>query len=105
MQNEKQREYFRLKFPHINRPKLMLDIDQYEVEDISEFGVKVKVDDDPAFMIDDNVMAIIAFPDGREYDLSGHVVRLDEGFAGLQLDTPLPMSLIKSEAMYVIFNS
>jgi len=104
MLNEKQRQYFRLIYPDSHRPSLMLDVYEYEVEDVSEYGLKVKTDNDPVFMVNDDVLAIIAFPDGKEFELKGQVVRVDDGFAGIALDSPLPDSLIKSEALYVIKN-
>ena len=102
MKEQKQREYYRLAYPGSYRPLLMLDIDNYEIEDVSEYGMKVKIPEDDAFMVDDNFMAIISFPDGKEFDLSGQVVRIDQGYAGLQLDTPLPLSIIRSESLYII---
>ncbi|MDH5473324.1 MAG: PilZ domain-containing protein [Gammaproteobacteria bacterium] len=104
MKAEKQRKYFRLTYPASYRPTLLLDAFDYEIEDISEYGLKVKTNNDPAFMVDDTVMAIIAFPGGREFDLSGQVVRMDQGYVGLQLETPLPNSIIKSEALYLMTN-
>ena len=104
MLNEKQRQYYRLIYPDTHRPSLMLDIFEYEVEDVSEYGLKVKTDNDPVFMVNDDVMAIIAFPDGKEFELSGQVVRVEHGFAGIALDSPLPNSLIRSEALYVTQN-
>ena len=105
MMEEKQREYYRLTYPQSYRPVLTMDFDQYEVEDISEYGIKLKVDaDDPTFMLNDHVMAIIKFPDGREFDLSGRVVRTHDGCVGLALDTALPLSLIRSESLYVLYN-
>ncbi len=104
MLEEKQRQYYRLIYPDSYRPSLMLDVFEYEIEDVSEYGLKVKTDNDPVFMVEDEVLATIAFPDGKEFELSGHVVRVDEGFAGIALDSPLPDSLIKSEALYVIQN-
>ncbi len=97
MKGVKQREYHRLAFPSSYRPSLMIDVDSYEIEDVSEYGMKIHISEDPAFMVDDNIMAIIAFPDGKEFDLSGQVVRIDEGFAGLKLETPLPLTVILSE--------
>lgn len=104
MKDEKQREYYRLPYPNSYRPLLAIDIDNFEILDVSEYGLKVKIDADPAFMIDDNIQATIAFPDGKEFDLSGQVVRIEEGFAGLQLQTPLPISLIRSEHLFIINN-
>ena len=104
MLNEKQRQYYRLIYPDSYRPSLMLDVFEYEVEDVSEYGLKVKTDDDPVFMVNDEVLATIAFPDGKEFELSGQVVRVKQGFAGIELESPLPVSLIESEALYVIQN-
>lgn len=104
MQNEKQREHFRLVYPENHRPSLIMDVDNYEVENVSEYGLKLKTITDLDFMVDDEIMATISFPDGREFDLSGHVVRLEEGAAGLHLETPLPMSVIRSETLYIMYH-
>jgi len=104
MNNEKQREYFRLKFPVSYRPAFMMGIDSHEIIDASEYGVKVKIDQDQGFMVDEHFMAYIVFRDGRVFDLSGKVVRVDQGYAGLELSVPLPYKLIRSEALYIINN-
>jgi len=101
MKDEKQRKHYRLVYPDSYRPSLRMDIDNYEVEDVSEYGLKVKVDEDQAFMIEDSVLATTAFPNGREFDLDGHVVRIDKGYIGLQLDTSLPLSIIRSDFQYI----
>ena len=105
MNEYNQREYFRLAYPQAYRPSLVIDdIENYEIEDVSEFGMKVRIDNDPAFMVNDSVIGTIAFPNGREFDLSGQIVRINEGYAGLQLETPLPLSLIRSETLYIMTN-
>lgn len=104
MKDYSQREYYRLIYPHAHRPSLVIDIDNYEIADVSEYGMKVRIDDDPAFMVADRVIATIAFPDGKEFDLSGQVVRIDDDYAGLQLETPLPLSVIRSESLYIMNN-
>ena len=102
MKGERQRAHYRLKFPVPYRPSFMMDVNRYEIMDVSEYGVKLKVDNSPCFMEEENFIASIVFPDGRVFDLSGQVVRIDEGFAGLQLDAPLSISLIRSEALHII---
>ena len=102
MKDEKQRVYYRLAYPDSCRPTLVMDFQDYEIEDVSEYGVKFKIDDDLTFMVDDTVMATIAFPDGKEFDLIGRIVRVEQGYAGLHLDAPLPLELIRTEAQYVI---
>ena len=103
MQQQK-REYYRVQYPYSYRPSLTLDVDDYQIEDISEFGIKVKLDDNCALRLDDAVQANIAFSNGNEYELGGQVVRIDQGYAGLILKTPLPLSLIRAEHLYIIKN-
>ena len=104
MEGHKQREYYRLEYPNSYHPSLMIDVDGFEILDLSEFGLKVKVNEDLEFRINDNILGIISFPDGKEFDLEGEVVRIEEGCVGLQLLTPLPLRLIRSEHMFIINN-
>ena len=103
MKDEKQRQHYRLDYSQVDRPTLVVGMDEYDVEDVSEYGVKFKIEDELDFILGDHLMAIIVFPDGREFDLSGHIARLDQKCAGLRLETPLPDSLIRSQAMSVLF--
>ena len=104
MDGQKQREYFRLDYPDAYRPVLVIDSDEYEIENISEYGLKFKIGDDLDFDVKDTIMAIIAFPSGKEFDLIGQVVRIDQGYASIQLDTALPIELIKSESLHVHYH-
>lgn len=104
MKDHKQREYYRLKYPQSYRPCLLVDIENYEIEDISEHGMKFKIDSDQDFLLNENIMASIAFPDGKEFDLSGHIIRIENDYASIELDTILPLSLIRSEYIYISDN-
>ena len=104
MVDQKQREYYRLDYPESYRPLLVVDDCDYEIENISEFGLRFKIGDDPAFSVKDNIMAIITFPGGKEFDLSGQVVRVEQGCASLQLETALPLDLIKSESLHIHYH-
>lgn len=100
---EKQRMHFRLNYPEAYRPTFILDQDTFEVENISQYGVKVIISTDLGFMLQDSIFAIIAFPEGREFDLDGHIVRIEDNCICLHLDSPLPSSVIKSEALNVMY--
>jgi len=97
MNDKNRRVNFRLTYPNKRRASLILDVDNYEVIDVSECGAKVKTNEDTDFVVDDSFMAIIALQDGREFDLSGHVVHVQQDYAGLKFETPLPKNIIKSE--------
>jgi len=103
MLTARQRTHFRLTYPKTYRPKFILDDDIFEVENVSQFGVKVKTFKDLDFILQDSIFAIISFPDGREFDLDGQIVRIEEGFICLHLDSSLPPSLIKSEAINIMY--
>ena len=104
MKEENQREYYRLSYPDSRRPSLVMDVENYEIADVSEYGMKVKIDNDPPFMVADSIIATIAFPYGKEFDLSGEIVRIDEDCAGLKLETPLPLSVIREESLFLMNN-
>ncbi|MDH5767265.1 MAG: PilZ domain-containing protein [Gammaproteobacteria bacterium] len=104
MSDVKQRQHYRLNYPEVYRPLLVVDVCDYEIEDISQYGLKFKVDDDLSFLIEDEILAVITFPSGKEYELSGQVIRVDQGYVSVKLDTPLPLDLIKSESLHVHYH-
>ena len=99
---EQKREYFRVEFPHSYRPSLAMDVDKYEIEDVSEFGMRFNAGDDNSFIVDDLIIGSIIFPDGQDFELSGQVIRVNDGFVSLQLAEPLPLSKIRAEHLYLI---
>ena len=102
MNNEKQREYFRLKFPISYRPSFSMGSDSYQIVDISEYGAKLKLDEPPVFAVKDNFKGSVSFLDGIKCSLNGQVIRIEPGFAGLHLTTQIPPNLIRTEALYII---
>ncbi len=96
------REYFRVEFPHSYRPNLTMSAETYEIEDVSEYGVKFKVETITHFTLDEMVIVSVVFPDGEEYELSGQVVRIDDDAVSLQLLTPIPLSKIRAEHLHLI---
>ena len=104
MTEYKQREFPRISYPRETRPILAFEYDEYEVEDISEHGIKIIIDQgDPSFMAGDHLMSMIVFPKGREFDIDGRVVRVEDNHVGVQLDAALPKSLIRSEALDLLY--
>lgn len=101
---EQKREYFRVEFPNSYRPSLTMDVDNYEIEDVSEFGMKFKVGEGNPFTVNDLIIGTITFPDGKDFDLSGQVTRIDDGCVILELAEPLPLSKIRAEHLYLISN-
>jgi hypothetical protein len=99
---EQKREYFRVEFPRDYHPNLTMSADTYEIEDVSEFGLKFKVETTHPFTLDELVMATIVFPDGEEYELSGQIVRIDHSSVSMLLETPVPLNKIRAEHLHLI---
>ncbi len=99
---EQKREYFRVEFPRSYSPSLEFDADTYEIQDVSEYGIRFRVSGDNPFMNDELVVANIIFPDNEKYELSGQIVRIDNGYVSMQLASPLPLSKIREEHLHLI---
>lgn len=104
MRNEKHRQHFRLSYPYTYRPIAHIDFDEFEVENISREGLKILTDSDLNFLPDDTVLGTISFTNGREFSLDGHVVRASDNYVCLQLDTPLPKSVMRTETVKLMHN-
>lgn len=101
---KQKREHFRVEFPSSYQPALKLDTDSYDIHDVSEYGVKFKVDGDNPFMLDELVVANIVFPDSAKLELSGQIVRIDGGFVSMELAAPLPLTKIRAIHLHLLRN-
>ena len=104
MKNDNLRSHFRLSYPHSVCPKLIMDQELYDIENVSECGVKVIASDDLGFMVHDSFLATIHFADGKEFSLVGQVVRTEGKYVCLHLDAPLPKSVLRNEVLLVMHN-
>lgn len=99
---EHHRDFFRVEFPRTYYPVIHLEHGQFDVVDVSECGVRFKLSDAKRFTVNEDLVAIIQFPDGDIFDCSGQVVRMDEHAVSLILVNPLPLKKIRSEHLYLL---
>lgn len=99
---ERQRDFFRVEFPRSYFPVIHLETGQYDVLDVSESGVRFKIEKSNGFKLNQDIMAIIRFPDGDVFDCSGQVVRMDHHAISMLLSSPLPLKKIRSEHLYLL---
>lgn len=99
---EHHRDYFRIEFPTTYRPIIRLEDGQHEVMDVSECGVRFKINENNHFRVNEDLTAIIQFPDGEIYDCSGQVVRINEHAVSMSLSSYLPLKKIRSEHLYLL---
>ena len=96
------REYFRLAYPKDCRPTLSSQQHEFEVLDVSEYGLKFHTDGLDEFSLGQKMMAHIRFYDDEEYECMGKIIRLGDSEVAVNLTLPLPLQKIRSEHIFLI---
>ncbi len=99
--SQQKRQSFRLAFPRSYHPLLFLAENTFTVCDASEFGVRFK-HNDVILEVNTEISVHIKFPDGKHFPLKSKVIRNDKNFTCLELLTPIPLSKIRSEHLFII---
>lgn len=99
---DQKRDYFRLEYPYEYRPILLHQDRQYQVVNISEYGVKFRTDDVEQFDVGQQLKAEIVFHDQQRYPCHGEVIRMGSRSVVLQLEQPVPLHKIRSEHILLI---
>lgn len=82
--SEEMREFFRVKYPAADRPKLTIAKEEFDIVDISEKGIK--------FDLKKTIRATITFHDGESLTIEGKFLRTDDNEIVIQ-----PLEGISSE--------
>ena len=72
------RNYFRLKYPHAERPVVRYKGCEYKVSEVSERGIKLLKDQECTVCAGQSFAGVIRFKDGVTVSIVGVVVRSDE---------------------------
>ncbi|MEQ8171544.1 MAG: PilZ domain-containing protein [Candidatus Eremiobacterota bacterium] len=98
---EQRRRFYRIKYPLIERPKIILDNKSYQVIDISEGGIKF-FSPVTIFKINQYIKGTITFHDGEVLEVEGHVLRLQNKRIIILLDIKIPLQRILKEQRFLI---
>jgi hypothetical protein len=93
------REYVRLHYPPLKRPKLQIKGQEIDVIDISEKGVKILKDNKAKF--NECLIGTLALLSGKFLDLAGKIIWEGDSFAGV-LTTRIPKSVIVGEILTLV---
>lgn len=92
-----QRQYYRIKYPESDRPRLRTATGEYEIFDCSEAGVCYRVSSGPLPELGSSVSGRIRFAVGETADITGTVLRLDGELVAIKLTTQIPFWLVLEE--------
>lgn len=96
-----QRKVFRIKYPETDRPGLSTGGDRYEVVDCSETGQKYQLGGAPAPAVSRTIQGTLTFGCGDSTELSGFVLRVEEGLVAIRLAKSIPAVMMLREQRWL----
>ncbi|MEI2779964.1 MAG: PilZ domain-containing protein [Candidatus Competibacter sp.] len=97
------REYFRLKFPPLERPCLVVGERKYEVLDCSARGLRFVVTELPLPSLGDPVEGHLLFRRDSRAPVRGLIVRIQGDEIALHLpDCEIPFAILRGEERYLL---
>ena len=99
---EQKREYYRVEYPLNDRPALLSMDDEFEVVDISEGGLKFKVEASEHFSVGDELGGKIKFSDNYTFDCKGKIIRIDDDNVAINYAHHLPLERVRLEHLLLI---
>ena len=91
--NEQKRGFFRVKYPAVDRPKLTIAQEEFDIVDISEKGIK--------FDLKKTVHATITFHDGESLTIEGKFLRSQDNEIVIQPLEDISFERINKEQRYL----
>ena len=105
MDHSSERQHFRVVYPLMGRPRILIGTDEHMVVDCSEGGLRYEAKSKALPEVGKHVLGRVRFRRGVEVDISGRVVRVQEGTVALRLDLPgIPMAMILDEQRFLRTN-
>ena len=101
---DQKRESFRVEFPRSYYPTITINKQKFDIFDASEIGIKIYIKKNTFLELESEYSCVIRFPDNEKFELIARVIRIDSEFISLKLITPLPLSKIRAEHLYLIQN-
>lgn len=99
--SQQKRQYFRIEFPVVERPSLIIGKDTIEVIDASERGLRILPPAGKSTLTE--IKGTLKFRDGSECLVAGKVTRtFDDGSLAVQLTVGISLTLIMKEQRRLI---
>lgn len=101
MAYERPREHYRIQYPLAARPHFLVEGRRYQVVDLSETGMRLRLDRPDGPEVGGEIRGTIRFRRGEEVVVAGVVVRVADDHAAVRLDIPLPFRVVLDEQRYL----
>jgi len=101
MSHPSEREHYRIQYPAAARPHIAVEGRSFEVIDLSERGVRFRLDEGLSFSLRDEVTGTIRFRRNESVEVMGVVVRVTGREIALKLDVGVPLRSIIEEQRFL----
>ncbi len=100
IKGDNKRQNLRVPYPKSCRPILVIDQYQYEIIDISEFGVRFLCGtEQPALAPGTDIDAVLTLHDTKPFNVHGRLIRISERFSSaiMALTEKIPIEILLQE--------
>jgi hypothetical protein len=97
-----EREHYRVAYPTSLRPKLLVQGHTFDVVDISERGIRFRLDKAEAPAPGFEVQGAVRFRRGETITVRGVVLRVIQGEVAAKLEEGVPLRVIMEEQRYLL---
>lgn len=99
---EHSRAHFRVQYPPKVRPAFDTDTRSWDVLDVSEGGLRLRVPDGVALELGTELAGEVRFRRGERVPVRGTVIRCVAGHAAVRLDVTIPFRVILEEQRFLL---
>jgi hypothetical protein len=96
-----EREHYRIQYPTAARPRIVVEGRSFDVIDLSERGVRFRVDEGISFSLGDAVAGTVRFRRNESAEVTGSVVRIAGREVAAKLDVGVPLRVIIEEQRFL----
>ena len=101
MSSPSEREHYRIQYPTAARPRIVIEGGSYEVIDISEHGVRFRIDEDARLGVGDPLLGQVRFKRTDPVTVTGTVLRIVGREVAARLETGVPLRTMIEEQRYL----
>lgn len=95
------RAFYRVVYPILARPRLVIGTDMHEILDCSERGLRFRVTGEPP-VAGSTFDGMVRFQTGSEVAVAGEVIRIQESEVAVRLGDPgIPLSVVLDEQRFL----
>lgn len=101
MSDSFERAHYRIQYPTAARPHILIDDRSFDVIDLSEQGIRFRMDEGDRFAMGREVSGTIRFGRNEPVEVMGSVVRIAAREVAVKLDVGVPLRIIIEEQRFL----